>query len=40
MVCLVQDEESPRPEIAEQVPKTTDIGFVGHQRMRDDEART
>src|SRR4030081_3907781 len=37
---LIQDEECSRPEIAEQVPKTADVGLVGHQRMRDDEPRT
>src|ERR1700730_12941904 len=39
MVRLVQDKQSSRPEIAEQVPKTADVGLVGHQGVRDDEAR-
>src|ERR1700678_249995 len=40
MMRLIQDKESARTEIAEQVPKTAAVGLIGHQRVRDDEART
>ena len=40
MMRLVEDKESSRTEIAQHVPQTTDVSLVGHQRMRDDEART
>src|SRR3984893_3667174 len=40
MMRLVEDKESSRTEIAQHVPQTTDVSLVGHERMRDDKART
>src|SRR5258708_5929771 len=39
MMGLVQDKKRSLPEIAEHVPKTADVSFVRHQRVRDDEPR-
>jgi hypothetical protein len=40
MMRLVEDKESSRTEIPQHVPQTTDVSLVGHERMRDDKART
>ena len=37
---LVEDQHRARAEVAEQFAQTRDIGLVGHQRMRDEEARS
>jgi hypothetical protein len=40
VVGLVEDQHRARAEVAEQFAQTRDIGLVGHQRMRDEEARS
>ena len=39
VVRLVEDQQGARPELAQQVAQACDIGLVGEQAMRDDEAR-
>src|SRR5271155_24930 len=40
VVRLVEDDQRARPEFAEQVAQTADIGLVGKERVRNDEARS
>ncbi len=39
MMRLVEDEQRARAELAEHVAQAGDIGLVGQQAVRDDEAR-
>ena len=37
---LVEDQQRARPEVAQKVAQSADIGLIRHQRMGDEETRT